>query len=110
MVPPDTPVPLGFPVHLAESHGWRLVATGQPTLPPPWLALSPVALGVYFPGRVARQVFEADAGDSSWPLRLWAFWRGDVGGPVRPLVGPLLAGQPGSTLRVALPDDCQRQP
>ena len=108
MVPPDTPVPLGFPVHLAEAHGWRLVATGQPTRPPPWLALSPVALGVDFPGRVARQVFEPDSDGLSWPLRLWAFWRGDMDGAARPLA-PLLAGRPGSTLRVALPDDCQRQ-
>ena len=108
MVPPDTPVPFGFPVHLAEAHGWRLVATGRPTRAPPWLALSPVALGVDFPGRVAREVFEGEAGESSWPPRLWAFWRGDMEGAARPLA-PLLVGQPGSTLRVALPADCQRQ-
>ena len=110
MVPPGVSVPAGFPVELAEVRGWRLVAagpTGQAADPPPpslQLTLFPVSLTGFY-GRIARRVFEAESAGGSWPVRLWASWRGDSYDR-NPLVSLSRVAPPGRPLRVALPPEC----
>ena len=109
MVPPGVSAPPGFPVELAEVRGWRLVAagaTGQAvdTRPQLQLTLFPVSLTGFY-GRIARRVFEAEAADRSWPVRLWASWSGDSFD--RESAGSLSrVAPPGRPLRVALPPEC----
>ena len=111
MVPPDAPLPDGFPVRLADARGWRLVATGRPSSSTPaWLSQFPVSLTGFW-GRIARRVFEPESLPelelvelNQWAIRLWEAWLGGEPGP-RPLVA-LRVPRPGLPLRVALPAEC----
>ena len=111
IVPPDAPLPDGFPVRLADARGWRLVATGRPnSSTPAWLSQFPVSLTGFW-GRIARRVFEPESLPelelvelNPWAIRLWEAWLGGEPGP-RPLVA-LRVPRPGLPLRVALPAEC----
>ena len=109
IVPPNSPLPLGFTVLRTGEFGWRLAKrTGGEGNPPHRLTLSPVSINGVL-GGIARSVFESDLETDTWIARVWTNWLSRVDGfipPSRPQVfGPKPRKAPVSRLQP--PYDCR---
>ena len=80
IVPPKTPLPLGFVVTRTGEFGWRLAErTGQVVSPPYPLSVGPVWIGGAF-GKLAIDLFEGNLESESWIAKAWNTWDTEASG------------------------------